>query len=487
MTTSIRLVLTATSYSVFGEKLGLHQSFYGEQDDDRAPYCGSSIDSVPPVKEMTLASSKITRNPMVESRFQSPTVSSVSALIQEQDGGSASTHTVKIRPHSLMRPESPMVTQDSEGLKLSAPKASSARKDLPIEDAGSHQSLNGGAYLSMASRLPSPSPAMLIRGTLLQKIKDYFDCCCRSMMFDENEILRSPDGTEFRNDRCNDFDSYCFTATTLVQKGLKIDFLRALSKACALVKPILQTAHPRTLSCFFEVLVHLIQVGHPDVAFHILDFINQMFESIGEEESPLGHICRLLGQVDHESFLEAMVEGWECVTNTFDRILGFSHRLAVSVRLDYVKRIMVNDLSKEEALLRDLLSRLGITPGHSTPRVMLNLAHNLNKQCRHEEAQDTALEVLRLLDDYGMYAERKTERIESLKALSLAQTNMPGAERNWQAAIQMIVQELGHLHPWTLEFKSVLEGWLRDWGREEEANTLRREIGEIAKHDDFDE
>ena len=51
-------------------------------------------------------------------------------------------------------------------------------------------------------------------------------------------------------------------------------------------------------------------------------------------------------------------------------------------------------------------------------------------------------------------------------------------------AIRMIVIQWGIQHFWVLEFKNVLKGWLRDWGREEDANTLRGEIEELMGKDD---
>ena len=37
----------------------------------------------------------------------------------------------------------------------------------------------------------------------------------------------------------------------------------------------------------------------------------------------------------------------------------------------------------------------------------------------------------------------------------------------------------GKEHPWVLEFKTVLEGWLRSWAREDDADIIREEIGEL--------
>jgi len=78
--------------------------------------------------------------------------------------------------------------------------------------------------------------------------------------------------------------------------------------------------------------------------------------------------------------------------------LGTFSPIAVSVRLGYIKRVLgiKNHLEEEQHLL-DLLVQFGGIPRFSTPWMILNLAHNMNRQGRHDEAEEMALEVLSLL------------------------------------------------------------------------------------------
>ncbi|KAH8751080.1 hypothetical protein F5883DRAFT_211659 [Diaporthe sp. PMI_573] len=214
-----------------------------------------------------------------------------------------------------------------------------------------------------------------------------------------------------------------------------------------------------------------------------------MSAKVTRKGHPWGQICWLLGELDSESLDQAMAQIWKCTTDIFDSELGTFSRLAVSVRLDYIKRVVTNHL-EEERLLRDLLAQFGGIPRLSTPRVMLNLAHNLNRQRRHDEAEEMALEVLSLLQEYDIYARRIVERIESLKIVSRSQFNQGktlAAEETMREAIRMIVDQWGIHHSWVPEFMNVLEGWLRGWGREEDANALRGEINELIGKDEIDE
>lgn len=347
---------------------------------------------------------------------------------------------------------------------------------------------------SKVSHSPSPPQALLVSEKLFYNIKVYFEISCRNMILDDHGTLLTPNGAKLHNNLCNDFDSYCFTATMLIEKGLLVEFRRALSKATALVGQILRAEHPRTLACFLEVFIHLIQSRLPGITSFLRDFIKRMSAIVTGKGHPWGQICRLLGELDSESLEETMAQTWKCTTDTFDGKLGKFSPLAVSVRLDYVKRVYgITNYLEEERLLRDLLAQFGGIPRLSTPRVMLNLAHNLNKQGRHDEAEKMALEVLSLLQNYEIYkyeiyTSRIVEWIESLKIVSRSQFNQGKtqvAEQNMREAIQMIVDQWGIQHSWVPEFKIVLEGWLRGWGWEEEANILRGEIEELmGKGDD---
>ena len=118
---------------------------------------------------------------------------------------------------------------------------------------------------------------------------------------------------------------------------------------------------------------------------------------------------------------------------------------------------------------------------------MLNLAHNLNRQRHYCEAEEMALKVLELLQKCEMYAGRTVETVESLKIVSQSQLNLGhilAAEQNMREAIQLIVGKWGEQHPWVPEFKNVLEGWLRGWGRDEDAKILWTEMEKSTEKDD---
>lgn len=454
----------------------------------------------------------------IEVSFNEP--EEVSVLPESDDVAPASRHRTfreasgsgvgsQVRPEARKTSFWPLVDNDREVGTVMPSTRKSATRNQEASRGGEHflspafristapttrpsQGLEVGTTLgdkAVPRRAPSPPRVLLIQEQLLRHTKLYFEYSCRKMTFDANEILLSPGGTEFRNDLCAEFDSYCFTATMFHEKGLLDESRRALSRASALVVAILRAEHPRTLACFFEVLMHLIQIGLPDVAFLLRRFIQGMSAEIGREGNLWTQICQLLGELDQGSLADAMAQAWRCTTEVFDDKLGPSHRFAVSVRLDYFKRVITDELD-EERLLRGALAQLGDTPRLSTPRVMLNLAHNLSRQGRHREAETVGQQIWSKLHDDGMYAGRIAERIDSLKVISHSRFNQGKtlkAESTLREAIRMIVDQWGERHSWALEFRNVLEGWLRAWGREVEADTLREEIGSVLGKDDIDD
>lgn len=336
---------------------------------------------------------------------------------------------------------------------------------------------------------PFQPQALFASESLFRNTDIYFTNLCERMSFDAHGIILNQNGIRSTNELCNDFDSYCFTATMLFRRNQHIEFGHALSKAFALVKQILQAQHPRTLTCFLEVFIHLIQIGLPGVANVLRRFIKNMATEIIGDGQPWGQICRLLDELDSESLDECMAQLWNRIADTFENELGPSSRLAVSVRLDYIKRVYgVSNKLEEERLLRDLLGRFYDVPNQSTPRIMLNLAHNLNRQELHADAETLAWQVLSLLEDHEMYVERIAERIECLKIVSHSQfcAGNIAAEKTMREAIQMIVHHWGIHHSWALEFKTVLWSWLKDWSREEDANELFEEIEVLRKDEQVD-
>jgi hypothetical protein len=319
---------------------------------------------------------------------------------------------------------------------------------------------------------------------LIHTIMTYFRNACQNMKFDDRGTLITPNGAKLRNDYCTEFDSYFFTATMLFRKKRFKDYHFAVSKACQLVEQIIRAEHPRTLACFFEVFIHLTQNGFHETALRLCNYISTVSFQVFQERHPWGHILWLLCKLDPLSFQPAIERAWECITDTCDDELSSTSPLAVSIRLDYVKRVYRStDPLKEQRLLEKLLGTLEKQGGHelarlAIPRVMLNSAHNMERQKNNLRAETFAQRASQLLKD-TIYSGKDAEKIECLKIQAHNQFERGcrvEAEKNMKAAISMIMDKMGLRHPWVYEFTTVLEQWYQSWGRVTESEVLSKDI-----------
>jgi hypothetical protein len=101
-----------------------------------------------------------------------------------------------------------------------------------------------------------------------------------------------------------------------------------------------------------------------------------------------------------------------------------------------------------------------------------------------------ALEARQVLQGHAMYALRIVERIESLKIVSQSISPREGSRSRAGYAggdTDVIAHQWEVQHSWVPEFMSALEGWLRVWGRQEDADTSRGQMEELMGEDDIDE
>ena len=205
----------------------------------------------------------------------------------------------------------------------------------------------------------------------------------------------------------------------LKKEKLHVEFDHILFKASALVERILRAEHSQILVCFMKVFIHFIQIGFFEVASILRDFIKKMFEKVIRGEHPWSQICRLFEKLDSKPLDLTMTQIWKCIIDTFESEFGAFSRFAVSVHLDYIKRVYeFKEYFKEERFFRDFLAQFDDISKVSISRMMLNLTHNLNRQRRYDETKKITLKVFSLLELNKIYAKKIVKRIEYMKIIS---------------------------------------------------------------------
>jgi hypothetical protein len=268
---------------------------------------------------------------------------------------------------------------------------------------------------------------------------------------------------------------YCKMAFRFIKKGCVVEFGRVLSKAFGLVQPMLFIQHPRTLDSILSAFFFLKESGLQDVALLLRDFVGKMATEIIAKNHPWRNICQLFATFDVDLLDQALRHIYQCVIDTFRKSVGPLKRTPLRVRLELIQFLYgYTDLPRAERLFRDILAS-----GVRDPLVRSYLGDILNHQKRYREAEQIKLDMLSRADEDEPHVHKTQDKAETLKGLTWSQYNLDkkaAVEKSLREAIGISVLELGTKDPWTIDIIDTLRVFLREWGREAEADRLRLQI-----------
>ncbi|KAH6699080.1 heterokaryon incompatibility protein-domain-containing protein [Leptodontidium sp. MPI-SDFR-AT-0119] len=327
----------------------------------------------------------------------------------------------------------------------------------------------------------SPPKIVYIPEQLFYNIKTYYATSFEKGMWINR---KSGDGTLCKvsnlpdPDCRNEFLGYCYMAADLRRRGFLVEFRRVVYRAFGLIENILRSSHPRTLDRLFESFLCLIHSGLMEVAIQLRDYIRELATYITSSGQPWGRVFRLIGTLDESSLEQAIARSWQCNNDALDDGLSQFSDLGLLARLNHIRNVHgTSDSQEEERLLRQLLQECECSSPKSDmqiPTIMVSLAHCMMAQGRYLEAESLSLEI--------MARSRKESRItlnSRVDAIVLAaraqyhQHKTELAESSIREAICLLVDEWGKTGPLAIQYMNTLEGWLREWGREKDADDLK--------------
>lgn len=333
-----------------------------------------------------------------------------------------------------------------------------------------------------------------IQEQLLYTITSHFACSLHSEAWEasSHDCTANQVGVALRNHN-GTFGAYCFTALEFWRRGLLVQFRRVLSKAYEIIPDILRAAFPRTLVRLFGVCVAFIREGAPEVAQSLCRYVAQMAANLAMRPLPWKSLCRLLGDIEDESLEETLIASWECTNDSLRRGFGRFTRISLRAELHFLEVVYdFDDRFKEERLLRVLLNDFEVELGPGdwlTIRITISLVENLLMQGRNLEAEDLANGIL-IASSFEEDSEVTSKmQINVLGLLASSQYDRGAfclAEQSMRRSIDMMRQEWGIEHPWTVRGTARLEGWLQEWDRVEDAHTLQLEMNRIIGSDETD-
>ncbi|PVH74616.1 hypothetical protein DL98DRAFT_604071 [Cadophora sp. DSE1049] len=347
---------------------------------------------------------------------------------------------------------------------------------------------------SNISRPLSPPTGLKLQEELVHTIKAHFACTFQSGAW-------TSDGHGYTVNNISDiplpacnvkFANYCLNAVGFKRRGLLVEFRRLLSKAFGLVPDILRAAHSRALEYLLSVFLLFMRHDLAEVTQLLRQYVAQMGANVIESHLPWQRLCRLLGIVETEIFEEAVIRAWKCNNDALRNGFGRFTHSSLMADVMYIRNVHGwKSRVEEEQLLRKLLGDFEERLGRSsslTIRITPFLANNQLYQGKHMEAEDL-VEVILAASRAKNSQVPVGVQLNALELLAHSQyrrASFLSAEKNIRRCIELVEQQWGMKHPWRLRWVVVLEEWLREWSRFEEANELRLKIDSIIGLDETD-
>ncbi|KAN0099735.1 hypothetical protein V8E51_013510 [Hyaloscypha variabilis] len=289
------------------------------------------------------------------------------------------------------------------------------------------------------------------------------------------------------NAHANFFDC-CQAAVTLLEISQLVEFRRMLAKAFKHVETLIRIQHPGTIECIIETIIYLNRKQHPKIVKLLLRYVINFSTIVWTKDHHLAYIWRLIDALEEDCLEDTVIQSWRCSIVSFEKRLGQFHMTSLLKRLDFIDA--VHSLLDTELLFRRLLAQWEEKESSSSnPQIMyiLNfLGFNLLNQRRYSEAEQLGLDAMSLAEKQDTVF----PKIDCLVLISYAQHGQNKrvlAENNLRRAIKFAVDEWGITDPLAIDKLILLEDWLREWGRVDEADRVRAEIDVAIGRDEIDE
>ncbi|KAM0187308.1 hypothetical protein ACHAPI_011221 [Fusarium lateritium] len=282
------------------------------------------------------------------------------------------------------------------------------------------------------------------------------------------------------------------SAVLLFQQGSNPEAYHVVSKAFALVKPILKSGNVRALNFFWTSVVFLVQFGQELILVGLIKHIYDMANIILHPEHPVVQMFKLLTRIDVWE-LESLVHNtWQITADAFQKQLPKLHPEYVRHQCDLIFRVYgTRDAVAAEGQLRQLLKSCQEIPqtqelSHMT--VLNALGYNFMNSKDWKQAVDIGLtleERARLADDMDLLVYQIGGMEIQARAFNELDLIKPAVKCLSQAT-PLIAKQWGDDDPWRIELMVLQENWLRGDGQTEVADRLKADISDIAQRIDDD-
>ncbi|KAH7342653.1 hypothetical protein BKA65DRAFT_295241 [Rhexocercosporidium sp. MPI-PUGE-AT-0058] len=336
-------------------------------------------------------------------------------------------------------------------------------------------------------RPPAPPAVLRIPEQLFHNINSYY----ASSLHDGSWITRNRDGATvckvdnlYDPDQRNELQGHFSMAGNLKARGSLIEFRRVLSKAFRLVHSIIERSHPRTLDRLFSSLLWLVHSGLIEVALLFRDYIRSLSMSLTSTQQSWGSIFLLLGNLEEASLEQALIKAWQCNNDALDRGLDPFSDSGLLTRLNHIHHVHETyDGQEAERLLWIIhgeYERTSDKAATQIPTIMLSLGHSMLAQGKYEETENMGLEILsRARDEPRISLNLRVDAMVLTARAQYYQGKNDTAESSLREAIRTLTDRWGDTCSLATRYVNLLESWLREWDRDEDAEELKR-VADLA-------
>lgn len=280
-----------------------------------------------------------------------------------------------------------------------------------------------------------------------------------------------------------DFQNLLWQATKFFKGFLFVQGRLLASKAFSLLPAILREENPRALGDVLDTFLLLSGFGFVELCAMLQDHVRQLANIVLPERHIWRQICISISLPD-PAHAEVMTRSWRCLTDSLSRSVGKFSNISVTSEVDLMRRMYEKDLRRGELRLRQVLTdyeqttrKLDDTKLYTVERLAEYLLHQ-RKYAEAEALLEDSLLPARQSGGLSKYREARLKDV--LARAQYAQAKVGVAEENLRDAIAIFAKVYGLEGPLVMNSCAQLEPWLREWGREEEADELRAEIDKMV-------
>lgn len=331
---------------------------------------------------------------------------------------------------------------------------------------------------------PLTMPEVLeIPERLAKLVQDYIDGSFDSgtWIISESEAVVSKKGSSRFIDA---FNAQVDNAVTLFYRGETSYAWRFLRMAMSSIEHAVSAEHPSTLDMLAFILLDIIHsLNASGFAFILLKQFSAMSVLILPKQHPFNQIFARLIRLDMYHLKHTLIAAKESHSDGFARRSGRFNWITFEAQLSLLHLKSKAGAAHTTEDYLTLLQAMEPALDTSDPRVLavrVEMAIQYYLDSEFSEASAIAQSIIDLAAQTGNvppFAHASALYMLSWAQYKLSMTTL--AEQNLRHAIQTRAVDFGWGNGDELKWMSHLEGWLKEWGRPDDAAKVRRERNEI--------